>query len=236
MAKDAQFAGLSGVSNLMEFVAAILSQETPAAARASAWFEKRPQGGILADEMPLLQQALHHLEVRRCTCVSLVLVWCLQAWLPPEALLSQAACACVWATLSITCLAQGGELEKAREFSVRVSKASKEHQLCLAASTRLASVKLSFSAAAAGSSSEPVSAASSKSALAALLPCAWKAAPKQASAAASTGGSKACTLRPLAANAPRPPPPPPLKPQVHMGLQVLLLHLDACDCCQAAAT
>ena len=62
----------------------------------------------------------------------------------------------MWATLSITCLAQGGELEKAREFSVRVSKASEEHQLCLAASTRMASVKLSFSAAAAGSSSEPV--------------------------------------------------------------------------------
>ena len=74
VAKDTQFAGLSGVSNLLEFVAALLGKETPAAARASAWFEKRPQGGILADEVPLLQQALHHLEVRRCTCVSLVLV------------------------------------------------------------------------------------------------------------------------------------------------------------------
>ena len=74
VAKDAQSAGMSGVSNLLEFVAALLGKETPAAARASTWFEKRPQGGILADEMPMLQQALHHLEVRRCTCVSLVLV------------------------------------------------------------------------------------------------------------------------------------------------------------------
>ena len=72
VAKGTQSAGLSGVGNLLEFVAALLGKETPAAAQASAWFGKRPQGGILADEMPLLQQALLHLEVRRCTCVSLI--------------------------------------------------------------------------------------------------------------------------------------------------------------------
>ena len=70
--KGAELAGLPGVSNLQDFVASILCEQTPASAQPGGWFEGRPQGGFLADEMSLLHQALHHLKVRHPTCVSLI--------------------------------------------------------------------------------------------------------------------------------------------------------------------
>ena len=139
------------------------------------------------------------------------------------------------AVLSLRGVVQAGEMDAAKHFTYRVSLASKEHQICLRASTRLASMELSYLAAAAGSSLEPVSTHSSsrRSALAAKLPCARKAAPEQAMqepASASSDGGKAHVLCPLATNAPRPPPPPP-KQRVHAWLQVALLHVNACECC-----
>ena len=70
--KGAEFAGLPGVSNLIEVIPSVLCEATLASAQPRGWFEGRPQGGFLADEMSLLHQALHHLQVRHRTCVSLI--------------------------------------------------------------------------------------------------------------------------------------------------------------------